>query len=209
MAVRRPGATIGWTLGILVLAAIVLAGYTGYQALKVKQGLETVANQLDPAVQDLQTGDAHSLRDRLATVQDGAAEAADNSTGPGWWLASKAPRYGDDVEAVRTVSDVSDKLASGVLPKVLQAALKVKQVNPYDGQAALERLKSAATSLEKADKRLHRQEARVAAIQVGRLDPRLAGPVQQMQTALAEASSYLKQLSGQAQQALDAVPSVP
>jgi hypothetical protein len=208
VARRGLGSTLGWTLVLLVLAAIVLAGYTSYQALRVKDGLETVAGELDPAVRDLQAGDARSLRERLATVQDGAAEAADNSDGPGWWLASRLPRFGDDVEAIRTVADVSDVLASGVLPDVVKALGKVENVDPYAGPEAVAQLERAAGSLSRAEKDLREQEERVAAIPVGDLDPRLAAPVRRMQSALAEADSYLRQTFTEAQQALDAVPSL-
>lgn len=194
---------------ILVLAVLVLAGYTGYQALQVKDGLETVAGQVEPAVQDLQSGDPGALRQRLGTVQDGADQAAQNSRGPGWWLASRVPVYGDDVQAVRTVADVSDALASGVLPQVIKATSKAANVNPYDGPDAVRQLKHAGASLARADKRLRRQEARVAAIDVKQLDPRLADPVKRLQVALSSASDYLDGKLGQARQALASVPSLP
>lgn len=200
---------LGKTLLIVVLGVLVLAGYTGYQVLQVKDGLETVAGEVEPAVQELEAGDASAVRLRLDTVQEGAAKAADNSKGPGWWLASKAPRYGDDVEAVRTVADVSDVLASGVLPKVVRATTRVENIDPYDGPEALDELESAGKSLARAKKQLQRQERRVAAIEVDELDPRLAAPIEQVQLALGTASGFLDGKLGQAEQALAAVPSLP
>ncbi len=209
MAARSFGSMFGRMLLLIVLATLALAGYTLYQAVHVRNGLERAAGELQPAVQDLQSGDVAAARRRLDTVQEGAAEAADNSNGPGWWIASRAPVVGDDVEAVRTVADVSDVLASGVLPDVISATEKVTKVDPYDGRAAVAQLKRAAASLDKADTELRRQEARVAAIQVDELDSRLADPVSQMQVALAGASDFLGRTSRDAQQALDAVPSLP
>jgi hypothetical protein len=199
----------GRVLGVLVLAVLVLAGYTAYQAVQVKDGLETVAGEVEPAVQDLKGGDAGAVRQRLGAVQDGAAQAADNSKGPGWWIASRLPKYGDDVQAIRTVADVSDKVASGVLPQVVRATTRVQSINVYDGPDAIKELQGVGKSLARADKRLRRQEARISAIDTAQLDPRLAGPVEQLQVAMGSASDFVDGKLGQARQALAAVPSLP
>ena len=199
----------GRVLVVLALVALGIAGYTGYQALQVKDGLEMVASQAEPAVQDLQDGDAAALRQRLGKVQDGAAQAADNSKGPGWWIASRLPKYGDDVQAIRTVADASDVLASGVLPRVVKGTTAVASVDPYDGPDAVRQVKRAMRTLVRADKRLRRQESRVAAIDTDRLDPRLADPVERLQVALGSATDYLDGKLGEAKQALAAVPDLP
>lgn len=199
----------GRVLVVLVLVMLGIAGYTGYQALQVKDGLETVASEAAPAVQDLEDGDAASLRERLGKVQDGAAQAADNSKGPGWWIASRLPKYGDDVQAIRTVADASDVLASDVLPRVVKGTTTVASVDPYDGPDAVRQVKRAARTLVRADKRLRHQESRVAAIDTEQLDPRLADPVEQLQVALGTATDYLDGKLGEAKQALAAVPSLP
>lgn len=199
----------GRVLVVLVLVMLGIAGYTGYQALQVKDGLETVASEAEPAVQDLEDGDAASLRQRLGKVQDGAAQAADNSKGPGWWIASRLPKYGDDVQAIRTVADASDVLASDVLPRVVKGTTTVASVDPYDGPDAVRQVKRAARTLVRADKRLRHQESRVAAIDTEQLDPRLADPVEQLQVALGTATDYLDGKLGEAKQALAAVPSLP
>lgn len=199
----------GRLLAVLVLVALALVAFTGYQALQVKDGLETVASEVEPAVQDLQSGDASSLNQRLGKVQDGAAKAADNSDGPGWWVASRLPQYGDDVQAIRTVSDASDALASGVLPRVVRATTTVANVNPYDGPDAVREVKHAVKTLVRADKQLRRQEKRVAAIDTKQLEPRLADPVERLQAALGAATDFLDGKLGEAQQALASVPSLP
>lgn len=199
----------GRIVAIVVLGVLVLAGYTGYQAVQVKDGLQTVASEVDPAVHDLQSGDVGAVRGRLRAVRDGAAQAADNSHGPGWWIATRIPGVGYDVQTIATVSDVSDQVASGVLPQVLGATTAVEKVNPTDGPQALHVLEHAGKTLARADKRLRRQEARVAAIRTDQLDPRLAGPVKQVQIALGAATDFLDGKLGQVRQALAALPSVP
>lgn len=198
-----------WAASGLVLGAVTLAGYTGYQAVQVKSGLETVAGELSPVLQDLQALDERSVRERLVTIQDAAAQAADNAQGPGWSLAARAPVVGDDVEAVQTVTDVADRLARTVLPDVVQAGSAIKNVDASDGRTALLEVEVAARSLAKAQARLRRQEARVAAIRLDELDRRLAGPIETLQIELRLASDFLDRISREARQARSVVPRLP
>ena len=196
-------------LAVLVLVLLALVGYTGYQAVQVKDGLEKVAAQVDPAtVDEIRSGDAGSLRARLRPLKQGAAQAARNSRGPGWWIAGRLPRIGDDVQAIRTVSDVSDKLASGVLPQVVHASTQLQNVNAYDGPDAVRQIKRDGKALVRADRELRRQKARIAAIDTKQLDPRLAGPIRQLQVALGAASRYVDDKVSRARQALASVPPV-
>ena len=199
----------GWAASGLVLGTVALAGYTGYQAVQVKSGLETVAGEISPVLQDLQALDESSVRERLVTIQDAAAQAADNAQGPGWSLAGRAPLVGDDVEAVQTVTEVADRLARTVLPDVVQAGSAIKNLDTSDGRTALLEAEEAASSLAKAQARLRRQEARVAAIRVDELDPRLAAPIERLQIELRLASDLLDRISREARHARSMVPPRP
>ena len=199
----------GWAASGLVLGTVALAGYTGYQAVQVKSGLETVAGEISPVLQDLQALDESSVRERLVTIQDAAAQAADNAQGLGWSLAVRAPVVGDDVEAVQTVTEVADRLARTVLPGVVQAGSAIKNLDVSDGRTALLEAEEAAGSLAKAQARLRRQEARVAAIRVDELDPRLAAPIERLQIELRLASDLLDRISREARHARSMVPPRP
>lgn len=199
----------GWAASGLVLGTVALAGYTGYQAVQVKSGLETVAGEISPVLQDLQALDESSVRERLVTIQDAAAQAADNAQGPGWSLAGRAPLVGDDVEAVQTVTEVADRVARTVLPDVVQAGSAIKNLDTSDGRTALLEAEEAASSLAKAQARLRRQEARVAAIRVDELDPRLAAPIERLQIELRLASDLLDRISREARHARSMVPPRP
>ena len=198
-----------WAGSGLVLGTVALAGYTGYQAVQVKSGLETVAGEISPVLQDLQALDETSVRERLVTIQDAAAQAADNAQGPGWSLAGRAPVVGDDVDAVQTVTDVADRLARTVLPDVVQAGSAFENLDASDARMALLEADAAASSLARAQARLRRQEARVAAIRVDELDPRLAAPIERLQIELRLASDFLDRISREARQARSAVCPLP
>lgn len=200
---------LAWVAAGLVVCTVALAAYTGYQAIQVKTGLETVAGEISPVMQDLQGLDEGSVRGRLVTIRDAAAQAADNAQGPGWSLAELAPVVGDDVEAVQTVTDVTDLLARTVLPEAVEAGTAIRNVDASDGRTALRELEGAASSLAEAQAQLRRQEARVAAIRVDELDPRLAGPIERLQNEFRLASDFLDRIVREARLARGALPRHP
>lgn len=195
-----------WALGLVGVVVVALLGYTGYQALQAKDALELVALEFEEIADDLKVGDEDAARSSLRSAQDAAQEARDNTRGPGWWLTSRLPEVGDDVEAVRTVADVTLVLSDEVLPEVVVASDKLDPANlrPHGGRIAIRPLVDAADELVAADERMQRQEGRVAAIDVSELNAQLRQPVELMQTKLAEAAS----LSSKASYALRLLPSM-
>ena len=185
---------------------VLLVGYTGYQALKAKDALETVADQFESIAADLKSGDAASAKRSLEVAQQAATEASDNTQGPGWWLTSRLPGVGDDVQAVRTVADVTDVLSTDVLPDVLVASEKLNPANlrPHHGRIDIGPLAEVAPSVVAADQEMQRQEDRVAALRPEDLNPQLAKPVELMQTKLHEAAS----LSSKASYAVRLLPTM-
>ena len=183
-----------------------LVGYTGYQALNAKDALEVVAAEFEEIAADLRNGDGSSARENLDVAQQAAAAATDHTEGPGWWLTSRLPGVGDDVEAVRTVASVTDALASDVLPDVVVASEKLRPGNlrPRNGRIAIRPLAEVAPAVVAADAEFQRQEARVAAIRTEDLNAELAKPVSLMQDKLSEAAT----LSSRASYAVRLLPSM-
>ena len=101
---------------------VLLVGWTGYQALQARDSLQAVAADFESLADDLKAGDEAGARASLASAQVAAEDARANTRGPGWWLTARLPGVGDDIEAVRTVADVTDRLASDVLPPVVDAS---------------------------------------------------------------------------------------
>ncbi len=183
-----------------------MVGYTGYQALKAKDALELVAADFERLSEQLKSGDGAAARETLDSVQVAAEEARVNTRGPGWWLTSYLPGVGDDVIAVRTVADVTDALASDVLPSVVTASeiLEPSALRPVKGRVDLEPIAQVAPAVTAADTELQRHADRVAGLQTGKLNPALADPVELMQTKLAEAAA----LSEKASYAVRLLPSM-
>lgn len=195
-----------WALGLVGVAVVLLLGYTGYQALQAKESLERAAHEFEQIADSLKVGDEDTARSRLRMAQDAAQEARDNTHGPGWWLTSRLPEVGDDVEAVRTVADVTLVLSDEVIPDVVVASDNLDPANlrPQDGRVSITPVTAAAPTIVSADERMQRQLERVAAIDVSELNAQLRQPVELLQTELGEAAS----LSSKASYAVRLLPSM-
>jgi hypothetical protein len=119
-----------------VVLVVVLAAFTGYQAVKVHSNLEKVASESSTLSRQLTSGDQAGARRTLRSAQQHASAARHASSGPGWWLGRRLPKVGDDVGAVRTVADVADNLARNVLPDVVAAGatLGPEHLRPVHGR---------------------------------------------------------------------------
>jgi hypothetical protein len=185
-----------------VLVGLVL--FTGWQALKAKDALELVADDFTVLSEQLTSGDSAGARETLQRAQDHAAEARDNTTGPGWWLTSRIPGVGPNVVAVRTVSDVVDGLASDVLPGVVTATetLKPDNLRPEDGRVELAPIQDVAADVVRADDELQGEVDKVDGLSVEGLAPQIGAPVQELKDKLEHAA----ELSDRASRAVRLLP---
>ena len=206
MPVTRNARRLQWTLGLTGVVVVLLVGYTGYQALQAKDALEVVAAEFDEIAGELRGGNEVAARESLDAAQAAAADASTSTQGPGWWLTSRLPGVGDDVQAVRTVADVTDVLAAEVLPDVVVASEKLDPANlrPRNGRIDTKPLVEVAPSVVAADEEMQRQAARVAALETTELNPQLAEPVALMQKKLREAAA----LSAKASYAVRLLPTM-
>ena len=107
------------------------------------------------------------------------------------------PRVGADVSAVRSVARVADELTQRVLPDVVEASASVSpsDLRPRHGKVDLAPLVAVTPRVVRADRRLGGQLQTVQAIDTTRLDSRVAGPVEQLESRLSDAAAVLDPLS--------------
>lgn len=186
--------------------AVVLVGYTGWQAVKARDALSLVADDFTELSGQLTAGDRAGAATTLRRAQERAATARENTRGPGWWLTSKLPGVGPNIRAVRLVADVVDELAGEVLPRVVQATatLRPENLRPREGRIDLEPLREVEPAVVEADRLLQIQTRRVADLHLGNLAPQIAEPVRMMQRELGRASV----LSDRASRAVRLLPSM-
>ncbi|MCW2782086.1 MAG: hypothetical protein JWR35_2535 [Marmoricola sp.] len=183
------------------LLLLVLFLFTGFQALRAKSALVDVSNGLDGMAQSLRRGDLTAAHAELDTARKAATSAHHNTSGPLWWLASKAPGIGDDVTAVRIISEVSDDLSNKVIPKMLDAAepMLPATLRPKGGRVPMAGIKKVAPAFISADKDFQANVKRVLDIRTAHLSPALAGPITNLKTTLGRASNISQAATAAAQ----------
>ncbi len=179
------------------VAVVLLVGFTGYQALKAKTALEQVAADFDTLSGQLAGGDQTGARATLADAQRDAREALDNTHGPGWWLSGKLPQVGPNVQAVRAIAEVADRLTANVLPDVVAATNTLEPANlrPVKGRVDLAPIRASAPAVARASSRLSVESRQVQAIDTAPLAPQIAAPVQQLQAKIADADDLADRAS--------------
>lgn len=197
MPAGRNTKRLRWALGLAGVAVVLLAGLAGYQALQAREALVNVAGDFEGVSMHLRAGDLASARAGVESARRQARDADEATSGLIWDAASHAPFLGDDVEAVRTVADVSRALADDVLTDVVTASerLDPRRLRPRNGRIALGPLEEVAPAVVSADHELQRQADVVAAVETDSLVAQLAAPVEELQVRLAEAASLSSRAS--------------
>src|SRR4051812_46712703 len=144
---QRQGLRRGLLAGVLVIGFLLL--FSVWQALEARIALSEVATRMTMMVHQLSAGKTKQASVTLQGAADSAEKAHAFTRGPVWWTASKLPWLGDDVTAVRTVSQVADDLTSDTLPDMLEAGrvFGPRVMKPRHGRFELEPLTKAAPTL--------------------------------------------------------------
>ncbi len=186
------------------VVVVLLLAFTGYQALKAKTALESVEADFDRLSVELRSGDEASVQATLTSAQGHAREAFDNTRGPVWWLSSRLPGPGRNVDAVRIVAEVADRLASDILPDVASATstLTPENLRPVKGRVDLGPIREIKPSVVRAATALSAESSQVDEIDTGALVSQVAGPVSRLQTRIADAD----ELADRASRAVRLIP---
>lgn len=167
-----------------------LVALTGWQAIKAKEALDLVARDYRTLGEQLTVGDQPGARSTLVRAQQHADLAEANTDGPGWWLTSRMPGVGPNIEAVRIAAGATQVLSAEVLPPIVRATniLRPEQLRPVGGRVDIGPLARIADEVVAADRRLQRQVGLVAAVRTSRLAPQIEEPLRRMQRELAHAA---------------------
>src|SRR4051794_11238505 len=142
-------------------------------------------------VDELAQGDLGQAKTNSELAGDSAAKALAYTRGPVWWTASKLPWVGDDVTAVRTVSEVVDDLTQDTVPQLVQAGgtFGPGALNPVNGRIDLAPIPAVAPVLSEGAKEIEIGRSRVAAVDTDGLVEELRAPVHDLQLKLTKASA--------------------
>lgn len=197
---------IGWTLGLLFLAVLLLAVVMAWQAFTAYHRLEAAAARIPELREQVVSGDEEGAQRAAREFREDTRTARDALDGPQWGLLEVAPVVGDDVEAVRTVTEVVDDLGDGALPALLQAGefIDPASLAPRNGRIRLAPIEKAAPHVRAAHEAVTQAHERMSEVATRGLTERLRGPVSDLSARLEEASS----LTRTAAQAAELLPSM-
>ncbi len=180
---------IGRFVLLVGAAVVVVLLFTAWQALKVRTSLNGVAVGLTAMTDAAAAGDVKTARRELASARADAASANTHTRGPVWWTASKLPRIGDDVTAVRVVSEVAHDLTGDTLPDLVAAAARLTPgaMKPTNGRLDLDPISAAAPALRSGSKDIADAATRIEELETAGLIGALEGPVVALRDKLEQA----------------------
>jgi hypothetical protein len=173
-------------IGALLVAVIV----TAWQVWHVRGEMRQVAVQLTAMTDAVADGNAEAARGHLDSARDSADSARFNTRGPVWWTASKLPWVGDDVTAIRTVTDVSADLTDDALTDLVAAGARLSgsALQPHDGRIDLQPIAEVAPRLARGAVGVRENAQRVSDLDTSGLIGPLKAPVVDLQDKLETAS---------------------
>ncbi len=171
--------------------AVAAAGWLAWRGLQARDALLAAQPLIGKVQEQVMAGDADGARATLETLQGRTATARTSTSDPVWGLAARLPKVGDDVTAVQAVTWAVDDVAQLALPPLVEAAgsLDPASLAPVDGAIDLAPLQAAAPGLQQADDAMQAASADVRQIELAGVDPRIADPVVDLRTQLADAAS--------------------
>lgn len=174
-----------------VFVVLFLLVFTAWQAIRVRVALNDVAIRMSQMVDQLARGEVDAAEDNAALAQDSAQRALNHTRGPIWWTASKLPWVGDDVTAVRTVSEVVEDLTEDTIPDLVEAGATFgpDALSPTNGRIDLAPLPTVAPVLAEGAGDIDAGRDTVATIPTAGLVEELRGPVRDLQDKLEVAAS--------------------
>ncbi len=185
---RRRRRTALWVLSTFVLLVLV----TAWQAWVIGSSLLDARQELRAVVDRVDAKDTRGATAAARRADSATARADWHSHTPVWWLAQHLPVVGDDVEAVRVLSDATHDLTGGVLSPLVQAGLTPDQFAPQEGRIPIEPVRRAAAVLDDAAPRVSDAAESASRLTTSGLVAPLREPVEELQSTLEGAAPLIR-----------------
>ena len=173
--------------GVVLLGLVLLAaGWVGFRLWQANHHLTAAAALVQTVRDELVDGDTKAAADASHELQTTAGAARDAAHDPLWSLAEHLPLIGDNLTAVRQVTETVDSLSSHTLPPLIEVAdtLDPKGLVPTNGGVPVDKLAAAFPRVIAADEAVGRAQATIAAIDRSHLIHAVARGVDELQAQL-------------------------
>jgi hypothetical protein len=182
-------------LALAVVSVLLLAAssWVGVQAWRAAGELRAAAGLFAELQGKIEEGDLPGARSVLAGLQARTRAARDDTDGWLWGLSTRLPWAGGDLGAVRTVSDVLDRLSRDGLPALIDVAdgLDPAKLSPKLGRIDPDVLNDAAPKIAQGLAVVRASRSRIAAIPTGGLASQLRSAVRDLSAGLAKAERVI------------------
>jgi len=174
-------------LGGSVLLIVVAIGVVFFFQVRSAVGsLNDAGDQAELLKQQVIDGDVAGAQSTLASLRDATGDAASTSGGVLWDAAAKVPFVGDDVDTVRDVSQILDRVTADALPPIVDVADRVNlnAFSPRDGRVDLTAVKEIAPALSAAKASLTSARAELDSVGTDGLVGGLGGSVAALKSGI-------------------------
>ena len=176
-------------LAVPVLLVLLAAGWLGVRGTLAVRHLQAAAAVVPGVRADVLAGDVSGARPELDRFVADTAAAHRLTGDPLWAAATRLPRVGRDLAAVRTVASVADRVGTGVVRPLAGpdglAGLDTARAGGAGAAPLVAALARAQSPLAGAQQQLRVGSAELDAVDTGALDARVAGPTTQLRDRLA------------------------
>lgn len=188
---RSPRRRWPWVIGLIIGVPTIWGAWLAVDALEARAELSSAAALVGTLQDQILDGDRTGAAATLETLQAYARSARRASTGPHWSAAAVVPWVGPNIQAVQTVADVVDDLATEALPALMDATQIVDPATmaPVDGRVDIAALEEAAPAVVSADAVVADALARLDAVQIDHLWQDVAEPLLQVRDKVADVAS--------------------
>ncbi|WP_454778478.1 DUF4012 domain-containing protein [Georgenia muralis] len=141
------------------------------------------------------------MEEFAASLRENARDAREATHGPHWKVAGRLPWIGDDIRAVQTATDVSDRLVVNALGDLVEVAavFDPAQLAPIGGRVQLEKLRSVAVYAQSANDEVRAAQAALSNIDRGSLLAQVDKQVAVLGDRLADLSTLTTSVARAAQ----------
>ncbi len=150
----------GFVLGVLIM----IVGWLLYTGLRARTELEAVRAEVHTLRAEIAAGDLAAARDTAGVLRSHAQKAYDLTSDPLWAATAHLPAIGTPLKSVRTITNGVDRIATLVLPDLIDATDKIdpKTLRRPDGSIDLASIQAVTPTLTAADGELRTALTRIA-----------------------------------------------
>ncbi|WP_166996449.1 DUF4012 domain-containing protein [Paramicrobacterium fandaimingii] len=177
---------------IVGIAGVVVASKLIPQATEAKDELQAALPLASQVQQQILDGDTEAAAETAASLREHTGAARAQTTGDLWHLAEAVPFIGNNLKAVRVVSETVDDLAVDALEPATK--LSVEAVQPVDGRIDVDAIADLLPFIDSTAASINSAQKKLADVPRDALIDDVSSGITKLETALGKADTVLEQL---------------